>query len=241
MSLPIMATPNYELTLPSTGETITYRPFLVKEEKLLLMASEGGDDREIIGAIKNIIESCLIGYIGDVSQLPSFDIEYMFLHIRSKSVGEVVDMKYRHKDSVNQSGDPCSVTTDISIDIADIQMSYTEGHTNKIQLNDTVGIVMRYPTIDIIQTLRSKDGNTKQVFEVVLQCVESIWDGDKVFTDFNMNELNTFIDSLDKQQFQKVTGFFETMPKLRHKVVYMCPGCKETTEVTLEGLKDFFT
>jgi len=236
--LPTLSVPSYELALPSTGKTIKYRPFLVKEEKILLLAMESEDPKEIESAVKDTLKNCILSRGIKIDNLASFDLEYIFLKIRSVSAGEDIKMKVTCiDDGVTQ------VTVDINID--DVQVQKPEGHTNKIILQDDVGMIMKYPGIDqFIQiTLLNKDlTTTDELFVLIAKCVDQIFQGEEVWdaADMKLDQIITFLDGMTQQQFEKVQQFFETMPVLRHELQVTNPTTGVTSTYTLEGLQSFF-
>ena len=236
--LPSLSVPSYELALPSTGKTIKYRPFLVREEKLLLLAMESEDPKEIESAVKDTLKSCITSRGVKIDSLASFDLEYLFLKIRSVSAGEDIKMKVTcQDDGVTQ------VSVDISID--DIQVQKPEGHTNKIMLQDDVGLIMKYPGIDqFIQiTLLNKDlTTTDELFTLIAKCVDQIFQGEEVWdsADLKLEQIVNFLDGMTQQQFEKVQQFFETMPVLKHDIEITNPNTGVTSTYTLEGLQSFF-
>ena len=233
MTLPTINVPTYELEVPSTKEKITYRPFLVKEEKLLLAAMETGEgEGDLVRALRQIITNCLVSEI-DIDSLATFDMEYIFLNLRAKSVGEVAKVTVVCPDD-----EVTEVSLEIPLD--DINVTFTEGHTNKIELTDTIGMTMRYPDF----TLASLQRNTgsEYLFDMIKGCIAQITEGETIYEriDFNDKELDTFIDSLSTKQLEGVQHFFETMPKLKHEVKVTNPKTKKKSTVVLEGLDAFF-
>ena len=234
MALPKLDTPVYELEQPSTGETIKYRPFLVKEQKTLMMASESNDDKEIKEALAGIISSCTFAKI-DPYKLPLFDIEFLFLRIRGKSVGEKIDLNLLCPDD--------NVTrVSKSINLEEIGVNMKVGHTNEISITDKIKIVMRYPTLNDMTDIDDDLGGIGDVFSMIKRCVHEIHDGEKVYNKIDMSdsELDEFIDSLTGEQFEKVGGFFETMRKVQHSVEVTNPKTKKKGEVVIEGIQSFF-
>ena len=233
MSLPKLNVPEYDLELPSTKEKITYRPFLVKEEKILLLAMEEDNEKSMATALKQIVGNCTTG-VSNIDTLPLFDLEYMFLRIRAKSVGEIAELKLLCEDDGE-------TYADVKIPLEEIEVSFTDGHTNQIKLNDDVMVEMRYPTFEMLG-IAPTDMTVDKTFELIGACVERIYEGETVHerADFNDKELLEFLDSLSSQQFQKVQSFFETMPKLKYEVKFKNPKTKKNNKVTLEGLQSFF-
>jgi len=239
MSLPKIATPLFHLTLPSTEKQITYRPFLVKEEKLLMIAKEANDEESIAIATLQVLESCTNGEV-NVNELASFDIEYLFLNIRAKSVGEEIELRYKHSGGINKEGKECNIVTPVNINIDDIKVKKNENHTDKIMLTDTIGIKMKYPKLDIITKLQ--DGSIENVIDAIADCVDFLFDEEQIYdnTTTSKEELIEFIETLSQEQLMKINKFFDTMPQLEHEVEYECTGCGQKDKVTLRGLSDFF-
>ena len=235
MALPILETATYELTLPSADVKVKYRPFLVKEEKVLLQALESNDDVEIKNAIKDIVSTCTFGQV-DAGKLPTFDLEYVFLQIRSKSVGEVANIRLRCPDDKETY-----VTKEV--DLSKVEVQVDDAHTNEIQVNDKVKIIMKYPTIDTVDPkLNIKGMKTQQVFDMIAGCIHSIYDGEKQHStgDYSKEELDKFLESLDRKSFDKLNKFFETMPQLRHEIEIENPKTKVKSKIVLKGAQDFF-
>ena len=236
MALPVLTTPTYELVVPSTDKKLKYRPFLVKEEKILLMAMESGENNQVIQAVKEIVSECTFNQI-DLGNSPMFDIEYIFLQIRGKSVGEISNLKLLCKDDGE-------TYADVKIDLNDIQVSVDEEHTNKIELTDEMGMIMTYPTIDSFVSTGISEITSSNMLEVIATCILQIYDkkGEEVFDakDQTKEELDDFIGQLNTKQFQEVQKFFDTMPKLQHTVTVKNPKTKVESEVVLNGLNDFF-
>ena len=236
MALPKLTTPTYELEIPSTDEKIKYRPFLVKEEKILMIAMETDEQSAIINAVKEIVSACTFDVL-DVSKMPMFDVEYVFLNIRAKSVGEISKIKLRCPDDEK-------TFVDTDIDLTEVKVQVEDGHTNKIELTDDMGMVMTYPTIDSFQTAGVNEISAENMIDLIGTCILEIYEdnGEKVYEakDSTKKELVEFIEQLNSKQFMKVQEFFDTMPKLKHTVTVKNPKTKKESEVTLEGLNDFF-
>ena len=238
MPLPKIATPTYELELPSTEETIQYRPFLVREEKLLVIALESEDTKQITTAIKTVIKNCILTKNIKVEALPTFDIEYLFLNIRGKSVGEELEVNIFCPDDGETQ-----VTVKINLD--DIKVQKNENHTNKIKVDPTIMMEMKYPSLE--QFIKSNfDFNDKnamdQSFELIASCIDKIYTEEEVWSaaDVTKKELNEFLEQMNSSQFKEIEKFFETMPKLSHKISVTNPKTKVESEVVLEGLASFF-
>lgn len=227
MALPILEVPTYELKLPSTGKKIKYRSFLVKEEKILMIANETGEIEDQKRAIGQIIANCSFGEL-DYKDMPTFDVEYLFLNIRSKSVGESVDISVLCPDDKK-------TRTDININISDIKCDKPKKNANIIKLNNTVGLVMKYPTMDIREDL--DDG-----FKVIVKCIESVYDEETIYSldDFSKEEVSNFIDSMSSAQLEMVSDFFDNIPKVYKDVEVINPKTKVKSKVRLEGMETFF-
>ena len=235
MALPQVNTPTYELAVPSTDEKIKYRPFLVKEEKILLIAMESQEQSGILSAVKNIVKSCTFEKF-NVGKAPIFDVEYIFLQIRAKSVGEVSTVNLRCPDD-NET----FVKTDI--DLMEVEVEMKEEHTNKIELTDEMGMIMTYPTLDSF-TGDTTVVNATNMLDIIANCVAQIYDkkGEDVYDakDSTNQELIDFLESLNSKQFKEVQKFFDTMPRLTHTVTIENPKTKVKSDITLSGLNDFF-
>ena len=236
MALPKLNTPSYELEIPSTDEKIQYRPFLVKEEKILLIALESGKNEDIINAMKEIVSECTFNKL-DISVLPMFDIEYIFLNIRAKSVGEVSKLKIKCPDD-NKT------MADVEINLNTVNVEIGEGHTNKIELEEGMGIIMQYPTIDSFKKLGLQSITAKNMTDIISACILQIYEnnGEKVYNakDQTIKELSDFVEQMNTKQFREVQKFFDTMPKLKKVIKVKNPKTKVESEVTLQGLSDFF-
>tara|TARA_B100001769_G_scaffold170164_1_gene134021 strand:+ start:803 stop:1525 length:723 start_codon:yes stop_codon:yes gene_type:complete len=239
MPLPKINTPTYELTLPSNNKKVKYRPFLVREEKILILALESGDAKQISSSIIEIMADCIESKNVDITKLPSFDIEYLFLNIRAKSVGETVDV-------IITCPDDKKTTVDTSINIDAIKVKKTKGHTNIVKLDDTYSMKLKYPSmqqfIDANFDTDEQGSQVAQSLNMLSTCIDIIYDKEESWdaADSSPDELNQFIEQLNTKQFKEVETFFETMPKLEHKVKVKNPRTGVESEVTLEGLASFF-
>lgn len=238
MPLPKIATPTYELELPSTGKTIKYRPFLVKEEKLLVLALESDNPKEITNAIKAVLKDCIQTRGVKVESLPTFDIEFLFLNIRGKSVGEDIEVSVLCPDD----GETYS---EIEISIDDIKVVKQKNHTNQIKIDDTLMMEMRYPSLDQFVKSNfefSEDSKVDQSFELISSCIDKVYSEDEAWTtdDFTKKEITDFLEQMNSQQFKEIESFFSTMPKLSHEVEVVNPKTKKKSTVVLEGLASFF-
>jgi hypothetical protein len=236
MALPKLTTPTYELEVPSTDEKIQFRPFLVKEEKILLVAMEGGKSEDILEAVKQIVESCTFEKL-DLGRMPMFDVEYIFLNIRAKSVGEVSKLRLLCPDDNKTYGE-------VEVNLQDVKVQVDEGHNNKIELDNKMGLIMTYPNIDSFKASGITAITASNMLDVISTCILQIYedDGEKVYEakDQTKKELADFIEQLQTKHFRKVQQFFDTMPKLRHTIKVKNPKTKKESEITLQGLNDFF-
>lgn len=238
MPLPKIATPTYELELPSTGETVQFRPFLVKEEKILVIALESEDTKQITNAIKSVIKNCIKTKGIKVENLPTFDIEFLFLNIRGKSVGEEIELNIICPDDGETE-------VPVQINIDDIRVEKVDEHDNKIKIGDDLMMVMKYPSLDqfIKNNFDFENKNAMdQSFELIASCIDSICSEEEVWAaaDCTKKELNEFLESMNSSHFKNVEKFFETMPKLKHTISVTNPVTNVESEVILEGLASFF-
>ena len=233
MALPKLNTPTYELELPSTGETIKYRPFLIKEQKLLLIAQESNKEKDIARSMGTLVSECTFKKV-DAKLNPMFDIEYVFLKIRSKSVGESVELNLTCPDD-----EVTKVKHTVAIDNIDINIK--KDHSKEVQLTDDIKLTFRYPVMSDLINMGADTGPTEQIFHLLSSCIETIESGDDVHrrSDITKKEIEEFIDSFSNEQFEKVTSFFDTMPKLRHVIEVTNPKTNVKSEITLEGLESF--
>ena len=231
MPLPEIATPIYTLTLPSTKKKIKYRPFLVKEQKLLILAMENEDQEQILDAITNTIQTCLLTKM-DVKDMALFDIEYLFMQIRARSISEEVEMKVTCQDDGE-------TTVDIKFMVDDIKVNFPKGHTNVIKLTDDLTVEMKYPDIDYFTKVNFME-QTPDEYELVAKCIKRVYVGEDDYTSDSLEESKAWVEGLTNQQFEKIQQFFETMPTLRHVLKVKNPKTKVVNEVVLEGLSDFF-
>ena len=236
MALPKIEVPTYKLTLPSEDTVVEFRPFLVKEEKILMLAMEEKNDAQMKAAVRDLINSCTFGKL-EVTKLPLFDIEYLFLNIRAKSVGEIASFKvFCPEDKVT--------LIPVDVDLTKVEVQVDDEHTNKIVLDEerNLGISMNYPNIETIPLGVDEDMNTEAIFKTIVECIDYIYEGEQVHKakDSTKAELIDFFNNLNTNQFKKIRKFFDTMPKLRHEVKVINPKTKKESVVTLQGLSDFF-
>lgn len=237
MALPKVETPTYELTLPSQELKVKYRPFLVKEEKILLMAMESQKETEIYDATKQIVDACTFNQL-DVESLPTFDLEYIFLNIRAKSVGEISKFKVICPDDKQ-------TYADVEVDLTKVNVQVDDEHTNKIIIDEKkkLGVVMNYPTIKVLKSGTNMDNaNAEQIFDLLASCVNYIFEGDKIYPakDSTTAEIKEFFENLPQESFNNIKKFFDTMPRLRHEIEVENPKTKVKSTVVLQGLQDFF-
>ena len=241
MPLPKIATPTYELTLPSNKKKITYRPFLVKEEKILILAMESGDPSEITRAVKTVLRDCVLTRGIKIDSLPSFDIEYLFLNIRAKSVGEAVELLITCPDDGETQ-------VECTVDIREIEVKFPEDHTSEIKVDDSIVVKMKYPSLqEFIDNNFSFEGNSSKEtidksFEIVASCIDMVYTKDESWSasDVTKKELAEWLETFDSTQFKGIQNFFDTMPKLTHVVTVRNPNTGKDNEIVLEGLSSFF-
>ena len=242
MALPKVSTPTYELTIPSSGKKVSYRPFLVKEEKTLLMAAEDQNVSTITKAMKDIISACTEGTV-DLDTLAPYDIEYVFLQLRGKSIGDVITVNLKKPESIECESD-CPGHAEIKIKVDDIKVDTSKIIDSKIELTEDIGIKLGYPQLDSVQKYTTKDGgmDPEGVFKMINDCIEYIWEDDEIYKakDSTKKELTDFIESLNTEQFGKIRNFFESMPRLKHEVTWTCPKCNKSAPLLLEGIDAFF-
>ena len=238
MPLPKIATPTYELELPSTEKTVNYRPFLVKEEKLLVLALESEDTKQITTAIKAVLKSCVLTKGIKVEHLPTFDIEYLFLHIRGKSVGEEIEVNITCPDDEKTQ-------VPVTLDLDDIKVQKNDKHNNQIKLDDNLMMELKYPSLD--QFIKNnfdfdEKNQMEQSFDLIGTCIDKIYNEEEVWAtaDCTKKEIKEFLESMNSSQFKEIENFFETMPKLSHTIKVTNPKTKVESEVVLEGLASFF-
>ena len=238
MPLPKIATPTYELELPSTEQPVNYRPFLVKEEKLLVLALESEDTKQITTAIKAVLKSCVLTKGIKVEHLPTFDIEYLFLHIRCKSVGEEIEVNITCPDDEKTQ-------VPITLNLDDIKVQKNDNHNNQIKLDDNLMMELKYPSLD--QFIKNnfdfdEKNQMEQSFDLIGTCIDKIYNEEEVWAtaDCTKKEIKEFLESMNSSQFKEIENFFETMPKLSHTIKVTNPKTKVENEVVLEGLASFF-
>jgi|SRR5210317_682845 hypothetical protein len=237
MALPVLETNTFELTLPSSDVKVKFRPFLVKEEKILLQAMESQEQKQIVGALQNIVNVCTFGQL-NVDELPTFDLEYVFLQIRAKSVGEIANLKILCPDTKKDYAE-------VEVDLSTVDVHVDDEHTNKIMVDEArkIQVLMKYPTLASVDPTKDySKGDTKALFNVIAEGIYQIIEGEQVHQakDYSREELDKFIESLDSKSFKKIQKFYETMPKLMHEIEVENPKTKVKSKITLSGLSDFF-
>jgi hypothetical protein len=242
--LPKLDIPIYELTLISSGKKIRFRPFLVKEQKLLLMISQGEDNNsETVNVVKQILKNCVVDDI-NIDDLPTFDLEYLFLNLRARSVNEIVELRYKCnnivKDEKNEDKQ-CDSFEKFEIKLLDIKPTKGEGHNNKIQLSENMGIVMKYPTFEMITKLEGKSEEAI-LMDLFTDCIDYVYDADNIYKakDTPKEELVEFIDSMQQKDLEKIQNFFATAPKIKHTIEFKCKKCEYQENIPVEGLQSFF-
>ena len=234
MALPKLDAPRYEMKLPSTNQKLVYRPYLVKEEKILMLAMESQDDRQMIRAVKDVITACTDGAI-DADKMTMFDMEYMFTQLRSKSVGE--------KTTVGVKCTSCETKNDVEIDLGGVHVTVPNAKTRKVELTKTVGLVLKYPSIDEIMGAQASDASeVDKTFDVIIACIDSIYSNDEVFDskEQTKKELKDFVESLSADQFNKIKAFVENMPSAKVAVSFDCSKCATHNEFDVKGIANFF-
>ena len=242
MALPIITVMKHELTLPSSGEKITFRPFLVKEEKILMMALQGGEAKDMVRGLKEIINNCVDKEL-KVDTLPPFDLEYIFLQLRARSVGDVIPISYSLPEEICKD-DKKECTFEKELNLDDIKVQKNKNHKDLIDLTDTIKLKMRYPNMEAAATMTGVEGveMVNKTFELIGQCIEYIMDGEEMhnLSDYTKKEVDDFLNSLSTQNFKEIQTFFDTMPKLKHEITAKCKVCGKENKRVLEGMGDFF-
>lgn len=241
--LPKIDVPMYDLVLPLIKKKVRFRPFLVKEEKILLMAMEAEDDAATLTAIKQIINNCCLTEDLDVDNLPVADLEFFFLNLRARSVNEIVDLQYKCNNKIKtEEGEEkdCGNVVDLEVNVLEIEPEIPKNHTNKIELSNEMGLVMKYPTFKIIES--SEGSDIEKLMHILLNCVDYVYDKDNIYygKDIPKKELQEFIENLTREQFAKIQNFFDTMPKISKKVHFGCSKCGYKEDIVIEGIQNFF-
>ena len=241
--LPKLDVPTYEVNLISTGKPIRFRPFLVKEQKLFLMASESDDPKETVQVIRQVLKNCIIDEI-DVDSLPTFDLEWLFINLRARSVEEIVNLRYKCNNNVkDEEGKDvkCSGYVEFDVNLLDIEPSKNPEHTNKIQITENLGVVLRYPTFEMVQKYEGLKENDLMT-NVLVDCIDYIYDKEQMYyaKDSTRDELIEFVDSLQQKDLEKIKLFFDTIPEVKKDVTFDCPKCKYKEEIAIKGIQNFF-
>jgi len=241
--LPKLDVPTYEVNLISTGKPIRFRPFLVKEQKLFLMASESDDPKETVQVIRQVLKNCIIDEI-DVDSLPTFDLEWLFINLRARSVEEIVNLRYKCNNNVkDEEGKDvkCSGYVEFDVNLLDIEPSKNPEHTNKIQITENLGVVLRYPTFEMVQKYEGLQENDLMT-NVLVDCIDYIYDKEQMYyaKDTTRDELIEFVDSLQQKDLEKIKLFFDTIPEVKKDVTFDCPKCKYKEEIAIKGIQNFF-
>ena len=240
MALPSNSQPTFNMIIPSMGKTVRFRPFVVKEEKALLIAQQSEDPAVMVDTLKNVVKDCVLDDI-DLNKLATFDLEYMFMQIRGKSVGETIDLVFPCDDDHGDQNE--KARANVLVDINSITVERSPDHTNKFELFGNVGVVMKYPTVDTLKKLEGLDENDlDKIFDIMALSIDYIYDGEQLYysSEQKHEELVQFINNLSSEQFMKLQKFFETMPKLRKEIEYDCPVCGKHHKKVLEGIQSFF-
>lgn len=241
--LPKIDVPLYNINLPLSKKNIKFRPFLVKEEKLLLMAMESGEEESILSAIKQIVNNCCLDEL-NTEDLPVTDLEFLFLNLRARSIGEVVELQYKCNNKVKkESGEEkeCNSLVKFDLNLLTLKPESETGHSNKIELTDKMGIVMKYPTMKIVETSEGENA-TERIMKLLINCVDYVYDAETVYyrKDIEEKELLEFLENLNRDQFAKIQNFFDTMPKIKTHLNFKCIKCGYEEKVLVEGIQNFF-
>ena len=245
MALPKIDVPTYETTLISSGKKVKYRPFLVKEQKLFLMASQSNDEKETINVVKQVLNNCIISDI-DVEDLPTFDLEHLFMQLRARSVGEVVNLKYNCNNIVkDDKGEdkPCGGLVKFDLNILDIKPTIDKDHDSKIQITEKLGIVMKYPTLKMVGNFDNlQNESIDSIMEIIVSCIDFIYDDDQMYyaKDSSKEELMEFVENLQQDDLEKIQKFFTTMPKITKPLDFKCGKCGYEEKIVVEGIQNFF-
>ena len=244
--LPKLDVPIYELDLPLSKKKVKFRPFLVKDEKILLMAMESETDESTLLAIKQIIGNCCLSEDVDIETLPITDLEYFFLNLRARSVNEVVELEYKCNNKVKDEKDEekdCGNVVRLEVNVLDIKPEVSENHSTKVALTPTMGVVMKYPSFKVVENNEKVEGGEiEKLMNILVNCIESIYTEDSIFyaKDVTKQELSDFVESLTKEQFAKIQHFFESMPKIKKELDFTCKKCGYHENITVEGIQSFF-
>lgn len=244
MALPKINVPVYSVKLVSTGDEVRFRPFTVKEEKLFLMASQSEDTEYIFNTILQVLNNCMIDEI-DIEKLPLFDVEHMFLNLRARSVGEKINLKYKcNNDVTDEDGalKKCGNVVEIGLNVLEIETKIDEAHNKKIQLMDNLGVVMKYPTLKMLNNYKNTTEELDIIIDLIVDCIDYVYDDESVYyaKDNTKEELMDFLDSLQTKDLEKIKNFFDTMPRLKKDLEFKCKKCEHEEKIELEGIQSFF-
>jgi hypothetical protein len=242
--LPKIDVPVYETTLISNGQKIKFRPFLVKEQKLFLMASQSDDTKDMVDAIKQVIRNCVLDEI-DVDTLPTFDLENIFIQLRARSVNDVVNLSYNCNNKItNDKGEEnaCGNLVKFDIDLLELKAEKNPNHTNKIEITDKLGIVLKYPTFNMMEKLDMENNNMEHILDIIISCIDYIYDENNLYyaKDSTKEELTEFVENLQQSDLEKIQEFFTTLPKLKKDLHFHCNKCGYEEDITVEGIQNFF-
>ena len=242
--LPKIDVPVYETTLISNGQKIKFRPFLVKEQKLFLMASQSDDTKDMVEAIKQVIRNCVLDEI-DVDTLPTFDLENIFIQLRARSVNDIVNLSYNCNNKItNDKGEEnaCGNLVKFDINLLELKAEKNPNHTNKIVINDKLGIVLKYPTFNMMEKLDMENNNMEHILDIIISCIDYIYDQDNLYyaKDSTKEELTEFVENLQQSDLEKIQEFFTTLPKLKKDLHFHCNKCGYEEDITVEGIQNFF-
>jgi hypothetical protein len=242
--LPKIDVPVYTIKLLSNDKTLHYRPFTVKEEKLFLMANENEDLNSVVDTIKQILNNCIIDEI-QIDSLPIFDIEHLFLNIRARSIGEVVNLKYKCNNDVTDDGaeeiHKCNNVVEIDLNILGVEPEKQEGHTNKIEITEKMGVIMKYPNFETLKKFEIEN-EADSIIKITVNCIDYVYDSDSIYyaKDFTEEELIEFVESMQTKDLEKIKNFFDTMPKMKKTIHFKCNKCEHEEDIELEGIQNFF-
>jgi len=241
--LPKLDVPIYTINLISTGKPVRFRPFLVKEQKLFLMAAESTDGNEMVGVIRQVLRNCVLDEM-DVDSLPTFDLEYLFMNLRARSVEEIVDLRYKcnntHKDE-NGEEKKCNGVVEFKLNLLEVEPTKNPNHKNKIQLTENLGIAFKYPTFEMIQKYEKMNEN-EVMLKILVDCIDYVYDKESVYysKDSTKEEMEEFIDNLQQKDLEKFKDFFDTMPEIKKDVHFKCPKCSYEEDIAIKGMQNFF-
>jgi len=241
--LPKLDVPIYTINLISTGKPVRFRPFLVKEQKLFLMAAESTDGNEMVGVIRQVLRNCVLDEM-DVDSLPTFDLEYLFMNLRARSVEEIVDLRYKCNNTLkdeNGEDKKCSGVVEFKLNLLEVEPTKNPNHKNKIQLTENLGIAFKYPTFEMIQKYEKMNEN-EVMLKILVDCIDYVYDKESVYyaKDSSREEMEEFIDNLQQKDLEKFKDFFDTMPEIKKDVHFKCPKCSYEEDIAIKGMQNFF-